>query len=159
MNRTVVIDLGQNLVQIGSVTKRLPLQIKCDHAFALMAWDADSQRGAITYANGAQLPFADARIVEPFVAMFDIEPPQVFPERIGAAPQMGPEDPEWAALRERHADATIAIDALIGAAAKAVTDERQAKQAAADTARIAFQEQMNERRKAMGRPEVDYATK
>lgn len=159
MNRTVIIDLAQNLVQIGSVTKRLPLQIKCDHVFSLMVWDADARRGAVTYATGVQLPFANAKIVEPFVQMFDLEPPQVFPERIGATPQMGPEDPEWTALKDRHADATIEIDALLEAAAKVVTDERQAKQAAADTAKAAFQAQMNERRVAMGKPEIDYAAR
>ena len=157
MNRTVVIDLTQNLVQIGSVTKRLPLQIKCDHEFSLMVWDADAQRGAITYSTGQQLPFADSDIVQPFVAMFDIEPPQVFPERIGSAPQMGPEDTEWAALRDRHESSTIEIDALVVAAAQAVTDQRAAKQAAADTAKQAFQVQMNELRVAMGKPEIDYA--
>lgn len=157
MKRTVVIDLAQNLVQIGSVTKRLPLAIKCDHAFSIIAWDGDAGRGAITYADGYQMPFTDARIVEQFVAMFDIEPPQVFPERIGASPQMGPEDPEWTALKARHTAASIQIHALVEAAKAAIADAAAAKQAAADASQSAFRTQMNERRKALGRPEIDYA--
>jgi len=159
MKRTVIIDLAQNLVQIGSVTKRLPLQIKIDHQFAILTWDGAGARGSITYASGQQIPFTDERIVAPFVEMFDIEPPQVFPERIGAGPQMGPEDQEWVALKARHAAATLQIAAFVEATVGTIADEVAAKQAAADAEQAAFQRQMNERRKALGRPEIDYAAR
>lgn len=148
------IDYRSALVTIGSVTKRLPFKGKVDHTFSQIVWDGES--GAIIYTDRLAQPFTDSDIVQPFLDMFDIEPPQVQPEAIGASAVMEGGDPEWDELVERHAGTEIAIAALVAAEAKKVTDEKQAKADAEVARRKVFQDQMNAKRRAMGKPERVY---
>ncbi|MGE0373175.1 MAG: hypothetical protein AB7Q01_15005 [Gammaproteobacteria bacterium] len=154
MSKTLLVDFQNNLVQVEGVTKRLPIKLRCDHAFGMLAWNGTA--GALTYPSGAQVPFTDAGIVAPFLEAFDLEPPQLNPERIGAGRMMDGPDAEWTALLERHLDLAIEIDALVKVAVTAAAEPGKAKADAERASRKAFQDHMNAVRKARGKPEVDY---
>ena len=148
------IDYRSALVTIGNVTKRLPFKDRCDHVFSQIVWNGTA--GTILYDGALPVAFTDSAIVQPFIDMFDIEPAQARAEMIGAKQAMDGVDPEWAALVERHAGTEIQIAAAVAGEAQKVTDAVAAKVTAERTARAVFQDQMNAKRKAMGRPERVY---
>lgn len=159
MKRTFIIDYANNLMQVGGVTKRLPIKQCCDCEFAFFAWDGSLNRGVVSFVNRLELIIANDSPAKAFADMFDLEPPQLFPEQIGARPQMDGPDEEWNDLLARHGGTVVELRAVIETAIQAVEDENAAKQMAADAKAAAFQQQMNDVRRAKGIPEVDYAAR
>lgn len=150
----LIVDYLQSMVHVGSESKRLPIKIACDHVFSQIIWDGTA--GAIYYLEGGTIPFSDERIVEPFHAMFQIEPPQGVAEQIGARAQFEQEDSEWLAVLARHRGETIEIQSRVEAASKAIADAAAAKNAAGQARHRAHQEMMNAKRRSLGRPERVY---
>lgn len=154
MTNPIIIDFNNSLVQMGGVVKRLPVRLVTDVLVSQIMWDG--AKGAVYFNDQPSIPFTDENIVKPFADMFDIEPPQIVPERIGAYAQFDRPDTEWLELVARHEGATITIAALIEAAIEANKAEGIAKTEAEAVRRKTFQAEMNAKRRALGRPEREY---
>lgn len=150
----IIIDFNNSLVQVGGVTKRLPIRVSTDVLPSQIVWDGG--KGAVYFNDRPSIPFEDENIVKPFADMFAIEPPQIMPERLGARAQFDKPDTEWQELMTRHEGMTIEIAALIDAAIEANKAEGQAKTEAEAVRRRAFQTAMNAKRRVMGLPEREY---
>lgn len=150
----MIIDYTNSLVQIDHVCKRLPFKQRVDYVFGLITWDGE--RGVITHQSGGDISFTDQRIVQPFIDMFDEEPPQMAPESLGARRHLDGPDPEWDALVNRHGNDLIAIAELIESAKKAIIDLDKAQNEAAEARHKVFRDALNATRIARGLPAREY---
>jgi len=152
----VLISHTDNLIFIDGVAKRLPVSQRSDAEFRAIHWNGDTGEGLVELEDEPSLLFTDPAIAQPFIDMWDVEPPQDAAGSIGARRQIDPEDDRWRDILARHPEA-ISVSDAIEALRQQVEEQKLSREEAARQRELEWQQQMNAKRRALGKAEIDYA--